>query len=113
MKCKKCGGVRTYAKRYLYMEALNISDNNLDLDSDAMKDKSKLKPQSKDTKLENAIKEIQFKVEALRKLKISDTDIASAIKRVYSDGGAPTANYKTCQDVETANKILEELNRSF
>ena len=112
-KMQNLGGVRTYAKRYLYMEALNISDDKLDLDSDNMANKQKGKISSKDTKVSEAIAKIQVKVEALRSAKVKDSDIAKAIKNVYSDGDKPSANYKNCQTVEEAEKILEELNKTF
>jgi hypothetical protein len=109
-KMQNVGGVRTYAKRYLYMEALNISDNNLDLDGNDMSNKKNAKATSKDEKLTEAINAIKIKVDVLRKAQIKDTDISNAIKNVYSDGGKPSANYQTCQDVDSAKKILEALN---
>ena len=112
-KMQNVGGVRTYAKRYLYMEALNISDNNLDLDSNDMANKKNAKPSSKDEKLSVAINEIKLKVDVLRKAGITNNDIANAIKNVYSDGGNPSANYQTCPDVESAKKILDALNNTF
>lgn len=112
-KMQNLGGVRTYAKRYLYMEALNISDDKLDLDSDNMANKVKGKQPSTDTRVAEVIGKIQVKVEALRSAKVKDTDIAKIIKSVYSDGGKPSANYKNCQTVEEAEKILEELNKTF
>ena len=112
-KMQNLGGVRTYAKRYLYMEALNISDDKLDLDSDNMANKIKGKQPSTDTRVAEVIGKIQVKVEALRSAKVKDTDIAKIIKSVYSDGGKPSANYKNCQTVEEAEKILEELNKAF
>lgn len=109
-KMQNVGGVRTYAKRYLYMEALNISDNNLDLDSNEMNNKKNAKPSAKDEKLAEAINAIKVKVDVLRQAKVKDSDISNVIKGVYSDGGKPSANYQTCQDVESAKKILEALN---
>lgn len=112
-KMQNVGGVRTYAKRYLYMEAFNISDNRLDLDSDEMANKSKTKPASKDSKVADIVGEIQIKVEALRNAKVKDADIAKTIKSVYSDGGKPSANYRNCQNVEDAKRILDALNNEF
>lgn len=112
-KMQNLGGVRTYAKRYLYMEALNISDDKLDLDSDDMSTKSKAKPTSKDSKVTDIVSKIQVKVEALRNAKVKDADIAKVIKSVYSDGGKPSANYRNCQTVEEAEKILDALNKEF
>ena len=107
---QKIGGTRTYAKRYLYMEALNISDDRLDLDSNEMSAKEKIKKQSKDEKVSTVINQIQLTVETLRKKGITDTDIAKAIKEVYSDNGKPSANYKTCDNVDDAKSILAKLN---
>lgn len=112
-KMQNLGGVRTYAKRYLYMEALNISDDKLDLDSDDMSNKAKGKQTSKDAKVAEIIAKIQVKVEALRELKVKDIDIAKAIKSVYSDGDKPSANYMNCKTVEEAEKILNKLNEIF
>ena len=78
-----------------------------------MANKQKGKISSKDTKVSEAIAKIQVKVEALRSAKVKDSDIAKAIKNVYSDGDKPSANYKNCQTVEEAEKILEELNKTF
>ena len=93
-----------------YMEALNISDNSLDLDSNDMTNKKNAKPTAKDDKVADSINAIKVKVDLLRQAKVKDSDISSAIKSVYFDGGKPSANYQTCPDVETANKILEALN---
>lgn len=112
-KMQNLGGVRTYSKRYLYMEALNISDDNLDLDSTSMADKSKAKPSSKDTKVATIINKIQLKIESLRSSGKADSEIAAAIKGVYQDGGKPSANYKTCDDPDTAQIILEALDKAF
>lgn len=112
-KMQNLGGVRTYSKRYLYMEALNISNDDLDLDSTTMSDKSKAKSSSKDTKVGTVINKIQLKIEALRKAGKSDSDIATTIRGVYQDGGKPSANYKTCEDVGVAQTILEALDRAF
>ncbi len=112
-KMQNVGGVRTYAKRYLYMEALNISDNKLDLDSNDMTDKKNAKPSSKDSKLEAVINEIKLKVEVLRKGGIDNIDIANAIKKVHTDGGTPSANYITCKDITSAKKILDVLDSTF
>lgn len=112
-KMQNVGGVRTYAKRYLYMEALNVSDNKLDLDSNEMNDKKNSKPASKDSKLESVINEIKLKIEVLRKGGIDNVEIANAIKKVHTDGGSPSANYITCQDAASAKKILDVLNSTF
>ena len=109
-KMQNVGGVRTYAKRYLYMEALNISDNHLDLDNDDMSIKKGGKPSSRDEKVEEIINAIKIKVDVLRKADYKDADISNAIKSVYSVNGKPTANYQTCKDEESANKILNALN---
>lgn len=113
-KMQNIGGVRTYAKRYLYMEALNISDDKLDLDSDDMSGKNgKLKPASNDTKVAEIKGKIQLKIETLREAHIKDADIVRVIKEVYSDGGKPSANYANCKSVEDAQRILDTLNKSF
>lgn len=112
-KMQNVGGVRTYAKRYLYMEALNISDDKLDLDSNNMNDKKNAKPSSKDSKLESVINEIKLTIDGLRKSGHDNVDIANTIKGVYNDGGTPSANYMTCQDIASANKILDALNSTF
>lgn len=113
-KMQNIGGVRTYAKRYLYMEALNISDDKLDLDSDDMSGKNgKLKPSSNDTKVAEIKGKIQLKIETLREEHIKDVDIVKVIKEVYSDGGKPSANYANCKSVEDAQRILDALNKAF
>lgn len=112
-KMQNVGGVRTYAKRYLYMEALNISENKLDLDSDEMTDKKNSKPTPKDAKVEPIINDIKLKIEALRKDGVDNVDIANAIKTVYIDGGKPSANYVNCKDIDSAKKILDVLNNKF
>ena len=105
---QKIGGTRTYAKRYLYMEALNISDNKLDLDTGTF-NKTTGKAAQQNAKLDETITKISQKVDELRNNKVSNTEIANAIKSVYTDGGKPSANYKTCKDVNIASAILAKL----
>ena len=111
-KMQNIGGARTYAKRYLYMEALNISDNKLDLDNGKLEDKTK-KPKSDNQKLEEKISEIKAMVTTLREQKIKDTEIAATIKEVYTDNGVPSAKYDGCKTIEEAQKIIDNLEKKF
>ena len=111
-KMQNIGGARTYAKRYLYMEALNISDNKLDLDNGKLEDKTK-KPKSDNQELQEKISEIKAMVTTLREQNIENIQIAAAIKEVYTDNGVPSAKYDGCKTIEEAQKIIDNLEKKF
>ena len=111
-KMQNIGGARTYAKRYLYMEALNIADDEIDLDATKDGAKSK-KPASQDEELAAKINEIKILVNSLRDQKAKDIDIAAAIKEVFTDNGKPSAKYDECKSSEEAQAIINHLKEKF
>lgn len=111
-KMQNIGGARTYAKRYLYMEALNIADDEIDLDATKDGAKSK-KPASQDEELATKINEIKVLVNSLRDQKAKDIDIAAAIKEVFTDNGKPSAKYDECKSSEEAQAIINHLKEKF
>lgn len=111
-KMQNIGGARTYAKRYLYMEALNIADDEIDLDATKDSAKSK-KPASQDEELAAKINEIKVLVNSLRDQKAKDIDIAAAIKEVFTDNGKPSAKYDECKSSEEAQAIINHLKEKF
>lgn len=111
-KMQNIGGARTYAKRYLYMEALNIADDEIDLDATKDGAKSK-KPASQDEELAAKINEIKVLVNSLRDQKAKDIDIAAAIKEVFTDNGKPSAKYDECKSSEEAQAIINHLKEKF
>mgnify|MGYP003295087267 CR=1 FL=1 len=111
-KMQNIGGARTYAKRYLYMEALNIADDEIDLDATKDSAKSK-KPASQDEELAAKINEIKVLVNSLRDQKAKDIDIAAAIKEVFIDNGKPSAKYDECKSSEEAQAIINHLKEKF
>lgn len=95
------------------MEAFNISEDKLDLDSDDMSNKKNLKPSPKDDKVDSIIAEIKLKVNALIANGVAVADISKAIKEVYTDGGKPSSNYVECKDPAVAKNILKFLENKF
>ena len=93
------------------MEALNIADDRLDLDSN---EQNKGKGKTKDNEnVEKYITEIKELVNELRQKDIKDIDISKAIKEVFSDGGKPSANFVNCSTEKEAKAIIDNLKKKF
>ena len=95
------------------MEALNISEDNLDLDSDEMTAKKSGKLPAKEDKIAPILAEIKNTINGFISNGAVPGDIAKAIKEVYSDNGKPSANYMECKDPEVAQNILKLLKERF
>lgn len=110
------GSAITYGRRYALSAVLGLAseeDDDGNINEPDKHGKGKKEDKSKkNAELEKAIADIGKLATRLADNGIDKKAIGETIKSVFIDGkGKPSANYNAIKDVETANKVLEALNK--
>jgi hypothetical protein len=110
------GSAITYGRRYALSAVLGIAseeddDGNSNEPDKQGKSKKEDKPKP-NVELEKIIANIGEVATNLAEKGIDKNVIGSTIKAIFTDAkGKPSANYNAIKDIETANKVLDALNK--